>query len=61
MTVKTTRAKFGVGTTWIYERIKTGNLRSVVIRERGNVKGKRLINFDSMQALINKAEAGEEI
>lgn len=49
---------FGIGRTKLYELIAKNRVKSVSIRERGQVKGTRLISFDSLndylESLVDK-------
>ena len=52
-----TRQRFGVGRSAVYELIKDGAIKSVVLRRKGASKGCRLINVASLVAYINGMEA----
>jgi len=46
----------GIRRSKIYQLIKRGAIRSVCLREEGNVRGTRLINAASLDAYITKHE-----
>jgi len=44
---------FGIGRTKLYELIGNKRIKSASIRERGQVRGTRLISFDSLNEYLN--------
>jgi Helix-turn-helix domain len=53
--------RFGVSRSWLYERLSEGCIKSTCIRQRGAIKGIRLISRDSLAAFIEAgAEGGQE-
>ncbi|NWK55652.1 helix-turn-helix domain-containing protein [Verrucomicrobiaceae bacterium N1E253] len=48
-------AIFGVGRSKLYELIKDGKVKSTSLRTRGQVKGTRLISYDSLSDYIEKS------
>jgi excisionase family DNA binding protein len=48
---------FSIGRSSLYNLINEGKLRSVSLRIRGNIRGKRLISAESLRMLM---EAGAE-
>lgn len=50
--------RFGVSRSWLYERIGSGRIKSTCLRERGKVKGIRLISRDSLAAFIEASLGG---
>ncbi|SRR6266542_1767050 len=47
---------FGIGRTAAYRLIELGDIRSVVLRQRGRIKGKRLIDAASVRTHLAKLE-----
>ena len=47
-------ATFGIGRTKLYELINSKAIKSASIRQRGQLKGTRLISFDSLNDYLNK-------
>lgn len=46
----------------LYQLINAGKIKSVSLRERGQVRGTRLISFDSLRAFLeSRASGGEEL
>jgi excisionase family DNA binding protein len=46
----------------LYQLINAGKIRSVSLRERGQIRGTRLISFDSLRAFLeSRASGGEEL
>jgi hypothetical protein len=52
ITVRQATSRFPLGRTSIYELIREGRIRSLLLRKRGNVSGKRLLNSASIEAYI---------
>ena len=46
---------FGFRETHLYYLMKAGAIKTVLIRGRGRTRGKRLINFDSIQTDVGRA------
>ena len=46
------RKYFGVTRSWLYERLKTGEIVSRSLRKRGAMRGIRLVSRDSLAAFI---------
>ena len=47
--------RFGVSRSWLYVHIKAGRIKSTAVRQRGSVKGIRLIRRDSLAAFIENS------
>lgn len=45
--------RFGIGKTTLYRLIDEGKIRSVSLKERGKLRGKRLIFTDSVAAFLD--------
>ena len=45
---------FGIGRTKLYELINSKAIKSASIRKRGQIKGTRLISFDSLNDYLNQ-------
>ncbi|MEZ5327832.1 MAG: hypothetical protein R3F19_22530 [Verrucomicrobiales bacterium] len=45
--------RFGMSRTKLYELISEGDVRSVSLRKRGQLRGTRLISYDSMCDYLN--------
>jgi hypothetical protein len=43
---------FGIGRSRLYELISEGRIKTASLRARGNVKGRRLISYDSLAEYI---------
>lgn len=52
--------RFGVSRSWLYAHIKAGRIKSASVRQRGSVKGIRLISRDSLAAFIEGSIADEK-
>jgi hypothetical protein len=50
---------FGFRETHLYYLIKSGRVKSVLIRGRGKTRGKRLINFDSIREMLAELQSSE--
>ena len=46
----------GIGRSTLYDRIGTGDIKSVCLRKRGKQRGIRLISADSLRAYIESFE-----
>ncbi|MCB1098503.1 MAG: helix-turn-helix domain-containing protein [Verrucomicrobiae bacterium] len=46
--------RFGMSRTKLYELISEGDIRSVSLRKRGQIRGTRLISYDSMCDYLNE-------
>jgi excisionase family DNA binding protein len=46
---------FGISRSKLYELIAAGHIRSISLRKRGQVKGTRLIEYDSLCAFFETA------
>jgi hypothetical protein len=55
------RALFGISRSKLYELITAGHIRSVSLRKRGQVKGTRLIQYDSLCAFLEAAYQNEGV
>jgi hypothetical protein len=44
----------------LYARLNRGLIKSVSLKERGQVKGTRLISFDSLRAFLESRSSGGE-
>jgi hypothetical protein len=52
---------FGISRTKLYDLISSKRIKSFCLRERGKVKGLRLISYDSLCAFLEgQAQAAEE-
>jgi Helix-turn-helix domain len=50
----------GLGRSTLYNLIGSGSIKSVVLRKRGNARGRRLINSDSLLKYIESFVEGGE-
>lgn len=46
--------RFGISRTKLYELISSGDIRSVSLRKRGQIRGTRLICYDSMCSFLDQ-------
>lgn len=53
--------RFGIGRSWLYLRIASGEIKSASIRQRGAIRGIRLVSRDSLAAFIERQAAGEGV
>jgi hypothetical protein len=53
--------RFGIGRSLAYLLIEKGDIRSVCLRRKGCIKGKRLIDVQSARAWIEKQLAEQEV
>jgi hypothetical protein len=51
--VPTMKPLFAIGRTRTFELIRNGDIRSVNLRKKGNVKGRRLIEVASVRRYLN--------
>lgn len=54
------RDKFGIGRSEAYVLINAGQIRSFVLRHKGNSLGIRLINCDSVRQFLARCEAEQQ-
>lgn len=45
--------RFGLGRTYLYQLLEQGLIEGVSLRKRGQTKGKRLWNVDSIRSYLN--------
>jgi hypothetical protein len=57
--VRDAQRQFGLRETHLYNLIKLGAVKTVLIRGRGRTRGKRLINFNSIRRMLAELEAAE--
>jgi hypothetical protein len=50
--VRDTQRQFGIKETHLYQLMKEGQIKSVLVKGRGKSRGKRLINFASVRAML---------
>lgn len=48
----------GLSRSLLYQAISSGEIKSSVIKKRGNVRGVRLISFDSLMQFIEAGATG---
>jgi len=51
------KLRFGLGRSYLYNLLADGAIKGVSLRKRGQVKGKRLWNVDSIRDYLNKQMA----
>jgi hypothetical protein len=51
---------FGISRSVGYELLSSGKIKSVVLRKRGNIRGCRLINADSVRAYLSGLAGTQE-
>jgi len=56
--VRLAHATFGIGKSTLYRLSEEGKIKSTSLRERNKLRGKRLFNFDSISAYIEKMAKG---
>lgn len=56
--VQQASALFGLGRTKLYELIGSGKIKTVSMRQRGQIKGTRLISYDSLSEFIASQASG---
>lgn len=47
---------FGLTRGFYYQRIQAGDIRSVSLRQRGKLKGCRLIDYDSVLSYVRRMQ-----
>lgn len=50
---RTCRTLFGFSRSSLYELIKEGKIRSISVRKKGNTRGRRLFDLESIRAYLN--------
>ena len=50
------RVLFGFRTSFLYQMMREGRIKTVLIRGRGKSRGKRLFNFDSIREMLSEME-----
>jgi hypothetical protein len=50
--------RFALGRSTIFELIHSGEIKSALIRKRGNVRGIRIISTDSLRAFVERFVEG---
>jgi len=53
--------QFGIKETHLYQLMREGRIKSVLVRGRGKSRGKRLINFASVRAMLASLHTGEAV
>ncbi len=53
--------RYSFGQSWLYERLASGAIDSIVLRRKGHARGVRLVRVSSINALLSRAAAGEAI
>ncbi len=48
---------FGIGRTKLYELMSAGKIEAYTLRERGQIKGTRLISYDSLVEFIESQQS----
>lgn len=49
---------FSLGRTTLYELAAAGRIRTVSLRERGKLRGKRLFSYDSIRSMLEDRATG---
>ena len=59
--IKEAAKVFSIGKNSLYELIRAGKIKSVLLRKRGNIRGTRLLSYDSLLNYLNSLsdEAGK--
>jgi hypothetical protein len=57
--VRDVQRQFGIKETHLYQLMKEGRIKSALIRGRGRSRGKRLINFASVRAMLASLQTEE--
>lgn len=52
---------FGIGKSTLYRLIEEGKVKSTSLRERGKLRGKRLVFTDSVAALLEARATGGDV
>lgn len=50
---RTCRALFNISRSSLYELVEEGRIRSISVRKRGNTRGRRLFDLDSIRSYLN--------
>jgi excisionase family DNA binding protein len=50
--------RFGLGRSTIYELIRNREIKTALIRKRGNTRGRRIISTDSLRAYVERFVEG---
>ncbi len=50
---RTCRALFNISRSSLYELVEEGRIRSISVRKRGNTRGRRLFDLESIRAYLN--------
>src|SRR6516165_9070829 len=50
--------RFGLGRSTLYELIRNREIKTALIRKRGNTTGRRLISTDSLRAFVERFVEG---
>lgn len=58
LTIKDASRLFSIGRSSLYNLLNEGKLRSVSLRIRGNLRGKRLISAESLRMLMESGTEG---
>jgi predicted site-specific integrase-resolvase len=59
---KAVKSIFGISRSTLYRLADAGKVKTSSLRERGNLRGKRLFNYDSISAFIERnASGGTEV
>ena len=61
MRVKEACAYSGLSKAKLYQLIQRGLIKSVSLRERGMVRGTRIISYDSLKSFLESRATGGEI
>jgi len=51
---------WGLSRAWYYEAEKSGALKLVRLRKRGNIRGVTLVPYDAVAKLVHEAAGGRE-
>lgn len=57
--IKEASRVFGIGKSSLYELIRAGKIKSVLLRKRGNLRGTRLISYDSLKNYLDSLAGAE--
>jgi hypothetical protein len=55
-----TQRQFGIKETHLYQLMKEGRIKSVLVKGRGKTRGKRLVSFSSVRALLASLQTKED-